>query len=47
MTAVGRIEPLNEVNVGSELSGLLREVVVNESDTVTAGQVLARLDPGG
>ncbi len=45
VTAVGTIEPLDEVDVASELSGILREVVVQAGDTVEAGQVLARLDP--
>ncbi len=45
VTSVGTIEPLDEVDVASELSGILREVVVQAGDTVEAGQVLARLDP--
>ncbi len=45
VTSVGTIEPLDEVDVGSELSGILREVLVDAGDTVQSGQVLARLDP--
>ena len=45
VTAVGTIEPLDEVEVGSELSGVLLEVLVDEGESVEAGQVLAKLDP--
>ena len=44
VTATGQVQPLNQVDVGSELSGRLASVDVDYNDTVTAGQVLARLD---
>jgi HlyD family secretion protein len=44
VTATGALQPTNQVDVGSEVSGLLAEVLVDFNDTVTAGQVLARLD---
>jgi len=44
VTATGAIQPVNEVEVGSELSGIVKSVEVDYNDRVTAGQVLARLD---
>lgn len=42
--ATGNLEPLRTVTVGIEVSGTLREVLVDYNDPVKAGQVLARLD---
>jgi HlyD family secretion protein len=44
VSATGTIQPLTQVDVGSELSGVAREVLVAENDQVKAGDVLARLD---
>jgi HlyD family secretion protein len=44
VTATGTLEPTNQVDVGSELSGIVRAVAVDYNDRVTVGQVLARLD---
>lgn len=44
VTATGTIEPTNQVEISSELSGTMAEVLVDYNDTVTTGQVLARLD---
>lgn len=44
VSATGTIEPTNKVDVGSELSGLIEAMSVDENDHVTKGQVLARLD---
>ena len=44
VSATGTLEPTNEVDVGSELSGTIQEVFVDYNDQVTEGQVLARLD---
>lgn len=44
VTATGTVQPTGEVEVSSELSGILARVEVDYNDTVTAGQVLARLD---
>ena len=45
VTATGTLQPLTQVDVGSELSGMVDEVLVDFNDTVKRGQVLARLDP--
>ena len=44
VSATGRLEPTNQVNVGSEMSGTVETVFVDDDDRVTQGQVLAVLD---
>lgn len=44
VSATGNLAPTNEVTVGSELSGLITEVLVDNNDRVRKGQVLAKLD---
>lgn len=44
VTATGRVEPTNQVDVGSELSGIIETVEVDYNNRVKAGQVLAKLD---
>lgn len=44
VTATGRLQPTNQVDVGSELSGILDKVLVDANDRVTRGQVIAQLD---
>ena len=44
VTATGTLEPVNQVDVGSELSGIIESVEVDFNDRVKRGQVLARLD---
>lgn len=44
VTATGNLEPTNQVDVGSELSGIIDSVKVDYNDQVKAGQVLAELD---
>lgn len=44
VTATGTLEPVSEVEVGSELSGTIAEVLVDFNDEVSEGQILARLD---
>ena len=44
VSATGNLQPTNTVDVGSELSGLVDRVLVQENDTVRKGQVLAQLD---
>src|SRR3954463_4393362 len=39
----GRLEA-NEIYVSAKFPGRIKEVLVNEGDTVTAGQVVARMD---
>jgi len=44
VSATGNLQPTNQVEVGSELSGIVEAVLVDENDRVKTGQVLARLD---
>ena len=44
VTATGNLEPRNQVDIGSELSGTIRTVTVDVNDEVKAGQVLTKLD---
>lgn len=44
VTATGSLAPTNQVDVGSELSGRIESVLVNDNDPVGVGQILATLD---
>ena len=44
VSATGNLQPTNQVDVGSELSGIVDQVFVDENDRVKKGQLLARLD---
>jgi HlyD family secretion protein len=44
VSATGNLEPTNQVDVGSELSGIIETVEVGHNDQVTVGRMLARLD---
>lgn len=44
VSATGNLSPINQVDVGSELSGIIRAVEVDYNDHVKKGRVLARLD---
>ena len=44
VTATGTLEPIHQVTVGSELSGLVAAVLVTENDRVLKGQPLVLLD---
>ncbi len=44
VSATGNLQPTNQVDVGSELSGIVDQVFVDDNDEVKKGQVLARLD---
>ena len=44
VSATGNLQPTNTVDVGSELSGIVDKVYVDDNDEVKKGQVLARLD---
>lgn len=44
VSASGTLQPTNEVDVGSEQSGTIETVLVDDNDRVKKGQVLARLD---
>ena len=44
VSATGNLQPTDQVDVGSEVSGTIATVEVDYNDVVKAGQVLARLD---
>lgn len=44
ISATGNLLPTNQVEIGSEQSGLITDVYVDNNDQVTKGQPLARLD---
>ncbi len=44
VSATGYIEPVENVEVGTEVSGTIEEVLVDYNDVIIKGQVLARLD---
>ncbi|TIO51746.1 MAG: efflux RND transporter periplasmic adaptor subunit [Mesorhizobium sp.] len=44
VSATGTLQPLTQVDISSELSGIVRSVEVSENQQVKKGDVLARLD---
>jgi len=44
VSATGNLQPTNQVEVGSELSGIVEQVFVDDNDEVKKGQILAQLD---
>ncbi|MDO8282131.1 MAG: efflux RND transporter periplasmic adaptor subunit [Thermodesulfovibrionia bacterium] len=44
VTATGTLKPVNQVDVSSELSGIIKTVEADYNDQVKAGQILAKLD---
>lgn len=44
VSATGKLAPTNQVEVGSEVSGLVMQVLVDVNDRVTKGQTLAVVD---
>ncbi|WP_310448287.1 efflux RND transporter periplasmic adaptor subunit [Thiobacillus sp.] len=44
ISASGTLQPTRSVDVGSELSGTLTDVLANDNDRVVKGQIIARLD---
>ena len=44
VTATGNLEPINQVDVSSELSGIIRSVTVDYNDRVKVGEILVKLD---
>jgi HlyD family secretion protein len=44
VSATGNLKPINQVDVGSEQSGLITHVYVDVNDRVAKGQILAELD---
>jgi HlyD family secretion protein len=45
VTATGTLQPTNKVDVGSELSGIIKTVEADYNSKVKVGQILAKLDP--
>jgi len=45
ITATGKVQGVNTVEVGAEVSGRILEVLVDHNSEVKAGQLLARIDP--
>ncbi|MDP2752503.1 MAG: efflux RND transporter periplasmic adaptor subunit [Rhodocyclaceae bacterium] len=45
ISATGTLNPVVSVQVGSQVSGQIKEVLVDFNSEVTAGQLMARLDP--
>lgn len=45
ITALGTLEPLNSVDVGTQVSGQLKRLHVEPGDEVDAGDLLAEIDP--
>ena len=44
VSATGTLKPVNQVDVGTEISGIISEVLVDFNGSVKKGQILARLD---
>jgi HlyD family secretion protein len=44
VTATGTLQPTNKVDVGSELSGIIKSVEVDYNSRVSVGQILAKMD---
>ncbi len=45
ITATGQLNPLVQVQVGSQISGNIKKLLADFNSTVTEGQVVAELDP--
>jgi len=45
VTSTGRLSPLNTVKVGSQVSGIIKEIFVDFNSVVTKDQVIALIDP--
>ena len=44
VTATGTVEPVTEVEVGTQVSGIINKLYVDYNDEVKAGQVIAEMD---
>lgn len=44
VSATGKIQPINKVSVGTQVSGIIENVLVDYNDEVVEGQLLAELD---
>lgn len=45
VTANGQINPVKNVQVGSQISGIIKDLLVDFNSPVTNGQVIAQIDP--
>src|SRR4051812_29035682 len=45
VTATGDLQPVVTVDIGAQVSGQIKEVLVDYNSIVKAGQVLAKIDP--
>ena len=45
ITATGTINPISTVNIGTQVSGTISEILVDYNTKVTKGQLLAQIDP--
>ena len=44
VTATGTVEPVTEVQVGTQVSGIIDKLYVDYNDVVKAGQLIAEMD---
>ena len=45
VSAAGTLNPVSTVQVGSQISGQIKEILVDFNSPVKAGQLVARIDP--
>lgn len=45
VSSTGKLEPVTRVAVGTQVSGIISEILVDFNDEVRKGQVVARIDP--
>src|SRR5450432_2253970 len=45
VSATGTLNPVTNITVGSQISGIIQKLYVDWNSPVTAGQVVAQLDP--
>ncbi|MFT6964453.1 MAG: HlyD family secretion protein, partial [Flammeovirgaceae bacterium] len=45
VSASGKIQPVDEVSISSEVSGEVREITIEEGDSVKRGELLVRIRP--
>src|SRR5262245_37474013 len=45
VTATGQLNPVTNVQVGSQISGMIQKLAVDYNSPVKAGQIIAQLDP--
>jgi HlyD family secretion protein len=45
VSSTGKLEPVTKVAVGTQVSGIISEILVDFNDQVLKGQIVARIDP--